>query len=385
VLRSNSRFIRVIVLAVVVAAALAGSSCGDDEQPTADEARNDRPAETTGAAPSSTDEELPTSAANLPAESPHPVTRALKRIRKAFVANDIEGLCDLMTEPAQLSAGRSVHGTPTTCPRDVKRLFGAIAKGDGWQHKGLPRVTGMTLDGNEATALVALGQQLAEIPFAKVGGRWKLNGFFGSPTSHAERFVAEIRNAPWPPARPADALGDTRVKVRDAAGGPCPKLSYGAFPQGAGGCEIHAASEAPIELSVLTGMGDFTLEKCLISYRVLADRAGRTWTDTFAASGAPKSACGDVDACFTKKGTLMPWKGRLRSDGEGGFIHRMNMCLNTCVGSFTGDLVMHMQPEGKGWRTEPVNGGGQSGFRFEGPLTIVANGVEIEGAGIGGF
>jgi hypothetical protein len=380
VLTSSNRLTRPIVLAAVVAAALAGASCGgDDEQSAGSDARKDRPpAKTTADTTTSLEESIPP---EPPPESPHPVTTSIKKLRRAFLSDDIPGICRLMTASAKLSAGLAVHSKPTTCTRDVRKFFKTIEKGNGWEHEGEPRVTGMSFKPGKATALMSLGQGLIEVPMAKVGGEWKLDGFFGTSREQATTFAANVRKRPFPAAVPANALADTSVKVRDAAGGPCPELSEKSFPQISGGCEVHAAGRAPLQLSVLTPFGAFDFEKCTISYRVLADRAGRTWTDTFDATGDPDGACGDVNACYSKKTqALLPWKGRLRSDGEGGFFHRMNACVNTCVGSFTGDMLMHMRPEGKGWRTEPVNGGTQAGFRFEGPLTIQANGVEIEAA-----
>ncbi|HYJ00056.1 MAG TPA: hypothetical protein VEX36_10320 [Thermoleophilaceae bacterium] len=374
-LTSSNRLIRSIVLAAAVAAALAVASCGDDEPSTGTEARNEQPPRTTDADAALSIPETP------PPESPHPVTSDIKKLRKAFLADDVAGICRLMTSSAKIGAGTAVHSQPTTCVRDVRKLFRTIEKGNGWEHEGEPRVTGMSVEGRRAIALMSLGQQLVQVPFSKVGGSWKLDGFFGTPREEAVRFAREVRRRPFPAAVPENALGDTTVEVRDAGGSPCPPLSDSQFPQGAGGCEVHAASQAPLQLSVLTPFGDFAFDKCTISYRVLADRAGRTWTDTFDATGPTTGACGDVNACFDKAGASVPWKGRLRSDGEGGFFHRMNACIFTCVGSFTGDFVMHMRPEGKGWRAEPMDGGGQTGFRIAGAVNIPANGVEIEGAG----
>lgn len=375
-LTSNNRLTRSIVLAAVVAAALAGASCGGDDEPSAGtEARDEQPPRTTAADTLSVPE-VP------PAESPHPVTRDIKRLRKAFLAEDIAGICALMTQSAKIGAGTAVHGTPTTCARDVRKLFRTIEKGSGWEYEGRPRVTGLSTKRNEATALMSLGQRLMRVPFSKVDGHWKLNGFFGTPREHVTRFIKKVRRRPFPPAVPYDALGDTTVRVRDASGSPCPALSDDEFPLGSGGCEVHAASPAPMQLAVLTPFGIFDFAECTIGYRVLADRAGRTWTDSFQVNGPTDGACGDVNACFTKAGVSMPWKGRLRSDGEGGFVHRMNACISTCVGSFTGELAIRMRPEGKGWRLEPIEGGGQTGFQLDGALTMQANGVEIEGAGV---
>lgn len=375
-LTSGNRLVRPIVLAAAIAAALAGASCGDDEQSSGSQASKDAPAKTTTA-----ETETDVVPSEPPAESPHPVTSDIKKLRRAFLAEDIPGICRLLTDSAKHSAGIAVHSTPTTCTKDVRKLFKVIDKGNGWEYEGMPRVTGMTVKNGRATALMSLGQRLIEVPMAKVDGEWKLDGFFGTPRELAVSFAEEGRSRPFPAAVPENALGDTRVAVRDAEGAPCAELSDKQFPQIAGGCEVHAVSVEPLQLSVLTPFGSFDFEKCTISYRVLADRAGRTWTDTFDAVGDPNGACGDVNACFDKKETLLPWKGRLRSDGEGGFYHRMNACLFTCVGTFTGDFVMHLTPDAKGWRAEPLNGGTQTGFRFEGSLAIQDRGIEVEGTG----
>jgi hypothetical protein len=125
-------------------------------------------------------------------------------------------------------------------------------------------------------------------------------------------------------------------------------------------------------LTMLTPFGDFQFERCSIDYRVRVDSQGRTWTEDFEVNGGPRSvACGDVNACYDRsRESLVPWRGRLYPDEEGGFVHRMDMCLRTCAGYFIGELEVRMDEEDGAWSARPVDGGGDSGFRFDDPLKV---------------
>lgn len=365
---SSNRLVRPIVLAAAVAAALAGASCGggdDDESADRDSA---------AAAKSRA---LVADPPNPITESPHPVTSAVKALRRAFLANDIEGICARMTDAAKREAGSAGHGTPTSCPRDVRRFFGMIDDGSGWRHRGEPRMTGLTLDGKQATAVLALGQRLVNVPFTKEDGKWHLNGFFGGPTKQAESFGARAPKEPFPPKL---VLEGPQTEIVDESGDRCPPMSAKRFPTIFADCEIEVSSgNVPLTLTVLTVFGDFEFEECRIDYQVVTDGTGRTWTNGFEVNGENDGVCGDVNACSSKQGVDWPWKGRLETDGKGddGFFHRMSMCLRTCVGYFVGNLVVSMTRDGDSWKAELVNGGGSSGMRFNGELTASTDGVDM--------
>lgn len=362
---SSNRLTRSVVVAV--AAAVVGvPACGGEDEQTAGRQL----------------ERQPRVPQPLPPESPHPVTTAVQDLRRAFLASDYEGICARMTAAAKREAGSAAHSEPTTCVPDVRKLFGLIEKGDGWRNRGEPRVTKLTLEGDQATATVALGQQLADIPFVKEGGEWKLNGFFGGPLKRAESYQRRVQRTPFPAAQAPSALGDTTVEVRNRDDDACPDLSEAQFPVITGGCKFDVSSgKVPLTMSLLTIFGDFQFERCRLDYRVYADGAGRTWIDRIEVNGDVDGACGDVNACYSKEGAVLPWKGRLRNNGDGSFIHRIDMCLRTCVGSFTGDLVVRMAPEEDGWRAEPLNGGGQTGFRFDGPLAVADDSLDVRATG----
>lgn len=302
----------------------------------------------------------------IPAQVAHPVAAAIDRLQRAFVDDDYEGVCAGMTRAAARHAGEAAHGDVTTCERDVRRLFELIRQGDGWRHAGAPRVTDVRVDGSDAMATVALDRRWqARVPLTREDGRWRLSGFFGAPPSSAERTARSIADAAFPPR------GSGSIEVVDGDGAPCPDLSEAAFPQVSGGCRIEM-STPDVPLTILTPLGDFEFERCSIAYRVRVDASGRTWTEDFEVDGSPESvACGDVNACYDfEREQLVPWRGRIYRQPGGDFVHRVDMCLRTCVGYFVGDLEVRLWEQDGRWRAEPVAGGGDTGFRFHSPLRV---------------
>jgi hypothetical protein len=293
------------------------------------------------------------------------VAEAIDRLQRAFLADDYDGLCAGMTREASRHAGQAAHGEVTTCGRDVRRLLALIRKGGGWRHAGAPRVVDVEADGSHATATVALDRHWqARIPLTRAGGRWQLSGFFGAPPRRAQQTVGSIAASRFPPAE------GTEAEVVDAAGTPCPDLSTEQYPVISGGCRIDLSSRVG-PLSVLTPFGYFKLDECSIDLRIRVDGSGRTWTEAFEVSGPPESvACGDVNACYEATGQLIPWRGRIHPADDDGFLHRVDMCLRTCVGNFIGELTFRFSRVDGGWRAEPVDGGGDTGFRFDGPFRV---------------
>jgi hypothetical protein len=312
----------------------------------------------------------------LPPETSHPARAAIDRLQQAFADNDYRGLCSGMTSAAAHQAGEAGHGRGTTCERDVRRLLGMIRKGGGWRHPGAPRVTAVDEDGSKAVVTVALDQHWkARVPMTRQAGRWRLSGMFGSSRPSARRAAAGIAIAEFPPP------GSRAIAVTGAGGSPCPELSEGQYPRTSGGCSIRVTTGSRIPLNVLTAFGDFRFDQCAIAFRVRVDASGRTWTDKFDALDDPRSvACGDVNSCYDfEREWPAPWRGRIYPDGRGGFLHRIDMCLQTCVGNFIGKLTMRLERDDNGWRATPVDGGGSAGFRFDSPFGVEGE-LDIEPA-----
>lgn len=330
---------------------LGASACGSDDEGTA------------GFAPPST---TPTVGDGLPLEVRHPVARTVDRLQRAFANSDYAGFCAWVTPSAAREAGEAAHGTATTCERDVRRLFGLINKGGGWRHVNAPRVTRVDMQGDTATATVALDRRWqAQVALARRNGQWQLDGLFGVPTKDALQLVERIAGTAFPPS------GDEPVRVEDSDGSPCPDLDETDYPAIKGGCRLQMAGRIT-PLTILAPFGDFEFEHCSIAYRVRIDAAGRTWTEDFDVQGGPDSAaCGDVNACYdSRREVLAPWRGRIYPDGNDRFVQRMDMCLRTCVGYFVGRLNMRLVREEDAWRAVPIDGGGDTGFRFDSQLVV---------------
>jgi hypothetical protein len=343
------------VVAAIVFAMLAIAGCGDASAPTASSDR-----------PDPRDRLEPVLGDGLPAEARHPVTAVVEDLQTAFSRRDLDGICELLTDDGRLQAGSSGHRGPTSCRSGVRRLLAIVRdRADGWRLPGEPRVVAVEADGDRAQATVALDRRWqADVPLARRHGEWRLDSFFGVPPRAVERLTTTFRRRPFPPA----AGGE--VEVSRAGGEACPGLPPQPGPQASAGCGVGVSS-GRIPLAVLTPLGYLQLEDCLVSYGVLVDGAGRTWTDSFDVDGTFGDACGDFNSCWIESAQdVMPWKGRIRSDGEGGLVHHTHVCIESAVGSFAGELVLPMERSGRGWRYEPVDGGGRTGFRLGGPLTF---------------
>jgi hypothetical protein len=343
----NARSRAQIWLALLAITATGATACGNHDS---------RPAPDTS----------PVIGQGLPPEVDHPAATAIDELQQAFVKRNYGQICAGITREAAEDAGKAAHGSPTTCTRDMRRLFGMIRDGGGWRHEGAPRVIEVENDGSDAVVTVALERRWkARVPMTKVEGRWKLSGFFGTPLAGAERVAQRIPATDYPevPGKP--------VRATKVDGTPCPALLEDGYPLIDGGCTIRVSGRiAPV--TILTALGDFKFDDCSLEYRIGVDLRGRTWIEDFEVGGDPRSvACGDVNACYVKAlNAEVPWRGRIRRDSEGDLVHQTDMCLMTCVGSFIGDLRVRLVPDDDGWRGEPIDGGGDSGLRVDNALVM---------------
>jgi hypothetical protein len=299
------------------------------------------------------------------------VAADVRTLQAAFAAGDMAALCRQMTKPAVRQAGGFVHGLPTLyCERDLRRAFKILRDGGGWRATR-PAVSRISARSGRATATLAHrdGKWKADVPLTDSGGRWKLAGFFGADVAE----VAAIEKSSQ--ARPFPAPRGEAVEVADVDGRACSDLSDSEYPQITGGCSF-TVSDRTVPVRMLTPFGEVDFGNCAISYRVSVDASGRTWTDRWEAT--THAACSDIDPCKEGSFDYHPWKGRLVKDGRGGYLHHMDMCLRTCIGTFVGDLVMRMVRDQKGWRVEPTDQGA-SGFRFDGPLAVRGKQIDVQG------
>lgn len=302
-----------------------------------------------------------------------PVAVAVHDLQRAFLDGDAEAVCSRVTKKAQIQAGSMAHGTPSTCSADVRRAFQLFDVGNGWQDAENPKVTAVRKSGDRAIARVAVkGRQLADVPFVKVAGKWKLDSFFGSDKEEVPQFVDSAEQMPFPRA------SGREVRVSDKRGA-CSEVSAAEYPTISGGCDVQVLGEK-IEMTVMTPFGSFKFGDCLVSYQMKVDASGRTRTYFFTVDGPLETGCGDVNPCANESLTeTAVWKGRIERADDGQLVHRVSACLDTCVGAFVGELEIRMVPQAGRWRAEYVDADvGTSGFRLNGDLGVKPAGLELE-------
>jgi hypothetical protein len=301
------------------------------------------------------------------ADRPSPEERAVagdvRALQRAFAEGDLAGVCEQMTRAAQVQAGLIAHGKPEQCVPDLREAFGVLREGGGVKDTSATKVVGARVNGNRAIATVRLGDWTHDVPLSRQGGRWKLNSFFGTPEEDARRVAETVRGQSFP------AANDTAVEGLDGDGGRCFDFTEDTYPEIEADCQFRAEGTR-VGVSILTAFGRFKFADCIVRYTALVDGQGRTWTTEMSFDWEINNGCADVNQCVGDGGSI-PWRGRIRSDGEGAFVHEMNVCMRTCVGFYTGTLEMRLERSGERWRTEAVDSSvGASGFRLDGPLRV---------------
>lgn len=299
----------------------------------------------------------------------HPIADEVSRLQEAREQGDIAAICNRLTRFAQRQAGKMGHGRPTSCDQDVRRAVAMIDSGGGWDDDRDPVVERLR-HGRTAAAVatIAAGAWRAEVPFEHVDGRWRLASFFGSGAT-LEPAARTARAAPFPGGR-----GRALAAV-DEAGRPCGEVATRRFPRLSGGCVLEF-SNPRVAIDVLTPLGAFRFSDCAVGFRLSVGSDGRSWIDQWAVetpSPREENGCSDVNQCVVA-GTYVyqPWKGRLTRNPDGSYRLVADMCLNTCVGLFTGKYVWRLVRNTDGWRAEPSDAGA-SGFVIDGELAVTGD------------
>jgi hypothetical protein len=297
---------------------------------------------------------------------------AIQELQTGFSTRDMAKICERLTPSARKQAGSVAHGFPTRCKSDVRRAFGLIEEGDGFGPE--PSVTRVRRDDKHAVAtLTHKGGWRADVPLTQEDGTWKLAGFFGAAPSTLDAIEKSARTSPFPPA------DGQPIKALDASGRPCGEFSDERYPFISGGCMLTVSSR-DVPFRMLTPFGDFKFGDCSVDYRLSIASDGRTWTQLWNVAGSSITGCSDIIDCRTPTRDWLPWKGRLSSDGKGGFLHQAQMCMRTCIGEFAGDFVTRLTHTDRGWRIEPTDKGA-TGFKIDAALRAASGkGLRIQPA-----
>lgn len=286
---------------------------------------------------------------------------AINDVQRAFTTKDVAGICSRMSTTAKRQAGQMSHGGIDTCEWDVREALLVLRPAE-WREPS--RIHHVTVDGEKATAVITMeGQGQLDIPLRKQGGRWRIDSFFGTPPSDAHKYRAETRTAEI-----AESGGNAVVATGEH-GSPCSTIEASSFPEVDGGCEVEVSVENAT-VDVATVFGSFEFGQCSVDYDVLVDGDGNTRTTRFRFNAKTLNGCADMGICRNASYDALPWPGRIEEDDNGGFVHRMRACLDTCVGYYVGELVMRFEPTRSGLRVRPTSGIGSSGLRFGGALAV---------------
>jgi hypothetical protein len=146
----------------------------------------------------------------------------------------------------------------------------------------------------------------------------------------------------------------------------------------AGGCVLQAKGRMRLRLASV--VGDMYFAECDVRFTMRLDDAGVVAAEHLQALGS--SPCDDVYPCHRRDGLPLVMKGRVEpGDGDRQLL-RMSMCVDSCLGRFSGMAIMDLVPGPSGsWRIAARDGRvalGDSGWRFEGDGWDLRTESEVE-------
>jgi hypothetical protein len=293
-------------------------------------------------------------------DPPGPLPAAVREIQSALDEGDVATVCSRMTVSAREQVGVMAHGERESCVRDLRQAVALIEKGGGFGDLSETEIEGGRRNGDKGTVSLALDGWTTNVPMTREAGEWKLDSFFGIPTRAALSRASAYAS----------------------------RVSPSAEKRAESGRELVVTGEG-IDVGLLTAFGDLDFATCDFTFRSYVDQSGATLTHDLERLGPQGSACGDIEQCGTPSrdepysginpGIPPPWKGVLRHEDDGGYVHTMQACFWTCIGFFEGTLTLRFARDGGRWRADDVHVGiGDNGLNMEGTFTT---GAELEDLG----
>jgi len=287
---------------------------------------------------------------------------AAREAYRAFADGDAQAVCARMTAAARRQVSTIAHGRPGPCAEGLRRSI-ALMRPAAATKPAAPDLVAATAGGDRASVTALLdGRVPLGVPLARQGDEWRLAAFMGVAESTATAAAAAIRSKPFPAGR------ERPVTASSPPDSPCFAFFEDEYPAVQGGCRIDLSGDR-VAVSVATLFGRYRFGDCGLSYTLLADGAGRTWTTEVAFSSPRLDGCADLEMCETAAGEELPWRGRIFA-GEGGeLVHRMDVCLDTCIGFYVGELDLATVNRDGRWNFEAVGDSvGDSGLGLHGRL-----------------
>jgi hypothetical protein len=167
-----------------------------------------------------------------------------------------------------------------------------------------------------------------------------------------------------------------------SAAAKCPEIDDSNPRKAKGGCVARAKTGSPIQVLVRSMVGDLVFGKCVYPHALRIDAAGRTALDIGKVDG-PRP-CNDIRPCWSKEPTpfdnqpFLTWNGQLRTDANGVLHNDVDVCLETCMGRFTGTVDMRMERTADRARATISNELlGMTGMELDGYWNVELPGIEI--------
>lgn len=189
-------------------------------------------------------------------------------------------------------------------------------------------------------------------------------------------------------AATATAAGVTVWDTSKDTAARCPAIDGSNSHKAKGGCAARAKTGSPIQVLVRSMVGDLVFGKCVYPHALRIDGAGRTALDVTKVDG-PRP-CNDIRPCWSKEPTpfdnqpFLTWHGRLRTDPDGSLHNDVDVCLETCMGRFTGTVDMRVTRTGDRARATISNELlGMTGMELDGHWSVELPDIEIRAAADG--
>jgi hypothetical protein len=138
-------------------------------------------------------------------------------------------------------------------------------------------------------------------------------------------------------------------------------------------------SDERLQLTVRGLLGDVPLASCDLKLTLDIEADGTTFTDDFEVDTS-RLNCGDVEACGfePKTHSQEPWVGKIEHTENGLRQRFTNVCFNTCMGVYKGDLVLGLERFGGGWLLQAKDAMvGSSGLMLDGAMEAPPAPVEL--------
>lgn len=265
------------------------------------------------------------------------VAMTLDRLRQQLDDGDFAAVCKGMTGQARMQATGQLR--TRRCGDELARLLAPGRRSTSRVRSGRRDVLSVRVSDDRARATVSLNRWVAGVVrLIESDGDWKLAALTVRPRSKTS----------WAQLN-ADSQSFSDFREAIGRDGLCPAVSReGPGPGGFmyDGCTLRISTQAA-RLVLLTALGDFEVANCRASYGLYIDSANIIGQDVVF-SGGP--SCRKIVPCPEGTGVGLWGGNRMRYDHTIAVL-RLNVCLNTPVGTMRGPQIVSVGHRGSDWTT----------------------------------